>query len=266
MNTDSYFSIGKSHTVCQDYALAGENYVIVSDGCSSSPDTDFGARLLAKVCEQELIAQDYDYSGDAIIYKADAMANHIGLTRQCLDATLITAYRIGGLVHVRMYGDGAVIARTRGGEIHCHTIAYKHNAPAYLSYRLDLKRAELYCDKSEDGFCGGIDYMDGVTTDHGFHGHTGLESHEWSFRECEFDLVMITSDGLESFVKTIVGDTTKSLEAVPLSKVVDQIVDIKGFKGKFAERRYRKFLNKFCPENGWQNNDDFSLAAIYLDE
>ena len=50
--TDAFFSIGKTHMVCQDYARsgttrAGHPYAIVCDGCSSSPDTDLGSRFLA---------------------------------------------------------------------------------------------------------------------------------------------------------------------------------------------------------------------------
>lgn len=64
MNTDSYFNIGSSHKVCQDYALSGtfspsDNerdyrdyevaYAVISDGCSGSDKfgrVDFGASLL----------------------------------------------------------------------------------------------------------------------------------------------------------------------------------------------------------------------------
>ena len=51
MNADHYYTIGNSHSVCQDYAISGlvENgaYAILSDGCSSSPDVDVGARMLS---------------------------------------------------------------------------------------------------------------------------------------------------------------------------------------------------------------------------
>src|SRR5215203_2249321 len=51
MNTDCFFNIGATHSVCQDYVVASP-YLILSDGCSSSPDTDIGARLLVKAAER----------------------------------------------------------------------------------------------------------------------------------------------------------------------------------------------------------------------
>jgi len=63
MSADYFFRMGKTHTICQDYAIAGSReykidaemgafqYAILSDGCSGipnlkapgSPYTDFGA-------------------------------------------------------------------------------------------------------------------------------------------------------------------------------------------------------------------------------
>ena len=56
--TDHLFWAGDSHKVNQDYCLSGSksglHYAIVSDGCSSSPDTDFGSRILAKAAENNI--------------------------------------------------------------------------------------------------------------------------------------------------------------------------------------------------------------------
>lgn len=52
MNADVAFAKGKIHLVCQDYAAAEVTEsgvtVLVSDGCSGSPHTDFGARILTQ--------------------------------------------------------------------------------------------------------------------------------------------------------------------------------------------------------------------------
>ena len=62
MKLDSAFQIGKTHDVCEDFALTGTfedekntaRYVIVSDGCSSSQNTDLGSRLLSFSIANEL--------------------------------------------------------------------------------------------------------------------------------------------------------------------------------------------------------------------
>jgi hypothetical protein len=62
MNPDFIFETGDSHAVCEDYGRQGMvgdvAYIIQSDGCSDpkSPDTDFGARLLAKAMENFVLA------------------------------------------------------------------------------------------------------------------------------------------------------------------------------------------------------------------
>jgi len=35
MNTGSYFKIGSTHVVCEDYAIHTDDAVVVSDGCSN---------------------------------------------------------------------------------------------------------------------------------------------------------------------------------------------------------------------------------------
>ncbi len=60
MSSDSFFTIGKSHDICEDYACNGVfndeiAYVIVCDGCSSSTHTDFGSRILSKSIEKNLM-------------------------------------------------------------------------------------------------------------------------------------------------------------------------------------------------------------------
>jgi hypothetical protein len=47
-NLDYYCAIGRQHTACEDYAIAGTSpipHLIVCDGCSTSQMTDIGARV-----------------------------------------------------------------------------------------------------------------------------------------------------------------------------------------------------------------------------
>ena len=54
---DSYYTIGKVHLYCQDYVFQGWKpvpHVILADGCSASPNSDVGARLLVLNARREL--------------------------------------------------------------------------------------------------------------------------------------------------------------------------------------------------------------------
>ena len=86
-NADSYFCIGSTHDVCQDYAISSPDRLraIISDGCSSAPDTDFGSRLLVKAKERNFYEND-----DSIILSARNSADAIGLHDITLTATLLS--------------------------------------------------------------------------------------------------------------------------------------------------------------------------------
>ena len=109
MNADSTFTIGSSHQVCQDYAVAGLRndrglasqrnrlaYAVVSDGCSSSIDSDFGSRLLSKAAERLILSEDHAAPDDArLLHEAASLralrlARKVGLDPTSVDATLLT--------------------------------------------------------------------------------------------------------------------------------------------------------------------------------
>ena len=60
MNKDSFFKIGSTHNICQDYAISGRDehykvdYAIISDGCSGAEDTDIGSRLVSLIAKQNI--------------------------------------------------------------------------------------------------------------------------------------------------------------------------------------------------------------------
>jgi hypothetical protein len=280
-NADAFFAIGKTHMVCQDYARAGRTddghpYAIVCDGCSSSPDTDFGARLLATsaafqmkwICRGE---GSFMVRDSQILSAAANAANEIDVEMRCLDATVVAAYRDeqDGKegVKVSMRGDGVVVARARHpeGESFIYVVEHENNAPRYLSYELDDERLEGYLKKY--GQSGRRDHVYPVAggwatvPEELFQGH----SSDQFFPAEDFDLVMVLSDGVQTFQRVARTGTSKSLEDVPVGQVVEQLLKIKGTKGKFLQRRCHKFLNTFCAINEWQHADDFSAAAIWMD-
>lgn len=284
-NADAFFAIGKAHMVCQDYAIAkadGHAYAIVCDGCSSSPKTDVGARLVAHAATLHMqwlrtIEPSFSDRERMIIGAAANAANEIDIDLRCLDATLLAARTaVNGEgergVLVSMRGDGVVVVRRRNGEHFIYTIDHEENAPRYLSYDIDPRRLEGYLAKfGERGHSrvyvskwGEHRPADGWESNlyASFEGHPA----DWFFSAEEYDLVMVLSDGVRTFQRVVRTGTTKSLEDVPLEEVVPHLLSIRSTKGSFLQRRCHKFLTRHCVENEWQHADDFSAAAIWMEE
>ena len=51
---------------------------------------------------------------------------------------------------------------------------------------------------------------------------------------------------------------------MPFWRVAEHLVGVKTFAGAFLARRCRRFLSRFCVENGWGHYDDFGVAGIWL--
>jgi hypothetical protein len=81
-----------------------------------------------------------------------------------------------------------------------------------------------------------------------------------------FDLVVIMSDGVQSFQRMVNTGTSLAPQRVPVEDVVAQVLAVKGTKGEFMVRRCQRFLGRFCAKNNWSHTDDFSAAAIWMDE
>lgn len=275
-NADAFFSIGKTHMVCQDYAKAGLQhgfpYALVSDGCSSSPNTDIGARLLTSTAAFNMRwitagVCSFEEQEPYILQAAQQALWPLGLDLKSLDATLVAAYwspEEEG-IRVSMRGDGVVVARDREGHWGFWTVDHERNAPRYMSYDLDPQRLERYKQKFGDK-CQSTPY----SSSNGWApaGSLPYQGHppDWFFEAEFFDLVMVLSDGVHTFQRVVDTGTSRTLVDVPVKKVIEQLLQIKGTKGKFLQRRCHKFLNTFCPLNGWQHADDFSAAAIWMGE
>lgn len=267
MNTDCYFTMGRGHTVCEDYAMAPtDTMVVLSDGCSSSEHTDWGARFLCRSMQM-----CWEHNGEPIerhiAMRADYMRLGSDMPPSCLDATLLVAVVEVNEVKVTAWGDGAIGARRRDtGKWEFITISYRYNAPAYLSYTLDDDRMETFLE--------GTGAIRTVTT-HNDPDENGLyDTHNelregyprggdtWAFDIDTYDIVVLVSDGAESFQRK----DGRNVASVPVCEVLNQLLDIKGTEGEFISRAARWFTNKFCPANNWHHHDDLSVAGIFLGE
>lgn len=277
MGVDYYCRMGSTHAICQDYVLAGESdglqYAVLSDGCSGSPKpgdpgsphTDFGSRFLVHSARRHL--QDMTegtFPGDAIITQAQGMARQTYLGIDSLYATMIAGILKNQVLQTYHTGDGVIACRTREGVITYTTKQFDNNAPHYLAYAVSPKDHDRYLEQVKqvtvrqrswrpDSGWGDPSITVEPVDRHLFHTHS-------VFSAGSVDLVLIMSDGAESFVRKA------NNEPVPLEKVLEQLFAIKNFKGEFLTRRCNAFLHRFCAEQGWVHEDDFSVAGFYFGE
>jgi hypothetical protein len=263
--------IGGSHLVCQDYARAlevpikeapGAVWAFVSDGCSGSPDTDTGARLLV-LSAMGAVRQGVDPFEDgrakSITLLADGSARQLGLGTHAIDATLLVIKQDvrGRGFHFLMAGDGAIGLKQRD-VIHLLEITYPSGCPYYLSYELDGGRKQAF-EMNSAGVIRHHIRSDG-------HWTLGDEKEVKGVYTCFWpadvgDIAFAVTDGAGSVRKKTTGETTRTTAPVCFTDVIDRLVAFKGTQGQFVSRRMRGFKKEARRED-WFNHDDIGLAAI----
>jgi hypothetical protein len=276
MNTDSYFEIGYSHIVCEDYALSGTEsdiaYAIISDGCSSSDHSDIGARLLSHIAKDTILYFErrkllYDSVfmttmfkktfEEIIIKKCLEVKETLRLPIDVFDATLLTAIAVNNaFLYLYGRGDGCFIFKTKDNQIDFTEISFESNAPYYLSYDMHFDKKQSYTNS--------------------FHG-TKVNIHQQNESICSNELVdadgfsfflplcsaykqvALTSDGIGTYESdpAIINDKMQ----YPTQEIIPQYVDYKNPVGEFVQRRMLR-LKKDCIKDGIVHQDDISCATI----
>lgn len=286
MNADSAFQIGASHAVCQDYSLAGAGlpamhsetpgwqagpYVILSDGCSSSPDTDIGARLLVKAAEHILRGPGRAQASDlAEIHKeaarlALAWAGLMGLPPQAVDATLLTAHLDGEELVIGCSGDGTICLQAWSGAVDAYSISYPSGYPLYPSYAHQPRR--LLAMEDEGRLRKEIKHLRSASVEDRLRmrgAHCGDSLTEVLTASApDYKNVSLFSDGIHSFFHARQTEDGFRSEAVPFGEVLRQLISFKSTRGAFVGRRMKRFL-KDCRAKGLQHTDDLSVGALHL--
>lgn len=287
MITDSFFQIGTTHEVCEDYALHGKDYAVISDGCSNGGgqriDTDWGSRLLCKIAAAQLPLHA-DYKWDKFIDRVASVAlcattQIPDLSPESLTATLVTAYHTGGEIITFMMGDGVWAGRKRDGTWNISVFEFvpggKTNqaAPYYLKYTLfedDQKRyfnlfggnykLTIYTGdllNSEKPMSQVVLTQPLVPDEPYFYGQ---------FPTKDYDYVFIGTDGLTSFYHTVQTPTSKHNEPVGVLDVLRVLLDEKNITPGVLRRQRnwnwkRNMPGTFVGRN-WHNSDDVSLAVV----
>lgn len=250
MYVDAHYVIGSGHITCQDYALAEHHgrgaFAVVSDGCSSSPDTDIGSRLLARAAAAQL-RHDAFALEDCLALSGRAV-DAVGLESAALDATLVVARVDPETIDVRIFGDGVVAATTEDGVLESLVVAYENGAPDYPSYRACMSRHHEYLrDLSSPRVLSGD--LTGYATE---RDHVQL-----LLPRAHYTAVAILSDGA-----TAVADASGGL--VEVGEVLQTMALGSGQcrRGAFAARRLRRWVRRDCPRLGWTPRDDIAAAVI----
>ena len=277
IHINSFFAVGQTHNICQDYAAANMSDIFadeeqpklgelsseptlstlaISDGCSSSPDTDIGSRLLVRHC---LEVFKFGIMSDAdVIQSAFETNKRLGLPTTALDATLMVAQLDSfiDLATVNIWGDGVVWLKYKDGTTQTIDIEFPDNTPAYLSYILSPTRMRSY--RENHGVRKITQTTDGSAPVIRFE--NTQEAYGWKKEFClsSVESMMIFSDGIKSFRRKVNG----AYQDVPLAEVLKEVTAIKNHNGEFIVRRMKKFLHDFCVKNNWIHEDDVSVAAM----
>jgi len=273
IHSDIFLEIGSQHAVCEDYIIHGYDpfqYIILSDGCSSSNNTEMGARILCHLAKQFLryykgeMPIDSKRMGQWIIHNAEMTARQLGLTLNCLDATLIISYYYedAKTFYTIIYGDGFV-ASVYKDYIALDEVSYSNNAPYYLSYKIDDERRELYEEIYPTKLLShievsGTNMKDQIGTERGIH---TLSPHEIEIKiEHDFEYLLIASDGLGSFV-----DNSEPIQKLmPPISVTSKLTQFKNTKGEFLKRRAKKQMKEYRGQK-IDHFDDLSVGVFLKD-
>ena len=274
MNSNSAFTIGKTHDICQDYAVAGvrasgEPYVIVADGCSSSPDTDIGARLLVKaaerlLCSSDCLAKDgMQKWHERAARLAMTQAKRMKLNVRCVDATLLTVHVCGDQFIAACYGDGVVALQRRDGTLDVHSISFAESYPHYPGYAHQRERRILLEARNgnvkevtsyRQQRCDGVLQLAEKTI-------SSDVVETFSGKIADYEFVAVMTDGIHSFAETVRGETIKRIEAVAPDRVIRELLAFKNTSGAFVQRRLNRFLSE-CQKRNWHHHDDLTVGAV----
>lgn len=249
IHTDSLFIQGTTHKVCQDYAVHEKDFIIVSDGCSSSPKTDIGSRILCQSAKDVITlnnALGYREFGSAVISKANVISQLMRVPIESLDATLLIAFKNANYIHVYAYGDGNIIVEYKDGRRRLIDINFKSGAPYYLSYWLDNKRKQRYTQE----------FFDKVTIE-GASTYFPTDELAWCFDINDIRSVTLCSDGYDSFLNP---DNTKYFPDL------NDVIAFKNTNGEFLNRQIYNGLFKKLNRMDIAPYDDFGIAAIVIED
>jgi len=268
--TDHVIKIGSSHKICEDYAISGNqpfSYFAISDGCSSSENTDIGSRIILMSIKKILKIIDIKNNPDWCdfnnpknnIYKHELLKNIAKFTmmfeieEETLDATFLFGYYNSDTNKIYIFGmgDGNIIYKKNNSIIH-ENYNFNSEYPMYLSYLINKNRYQkiqsIY--NKEDLIVVKSDINNVI--DKKYENPINFIYKE--FNTENIDWLILSSDGLESFLK----DNEKV-------NIIKDLTSFKQLRGEFVTRRFNKFI-KNSIKNNIDHYDDISISGISFEK
>jgi hypothetical protein len=259
MDFDNVFMIGSTHKVCEDYSISSNDgkYFGISDGCSSSKNSDIGSRLNLKAFERivEFLPADTTQYPNLIWSITENIIDVLGLSDEVLDATILTGYLDKNVINVDIIGDGVVFAQKKDGTYELIDIDYSDNAPYYLTYFYNQGRNDSYKKVKQ--------IKKVTTTIFNSVGSkistTEIQSEKdyekFFFPIEEYKSVNLFSDGVKTF------SDKETREKVELIELLLQLTTFPVPSGEFVKRKIYSYIKKNPNINF---SDDFSMATCYI--
>jgi hypothetical protein len=278
ISTDTFIEIGSQHKVCEDYIISGESpvpFIVLSDGCSRSKNSEMGSRILCHLAKQYIKyhgvnPDDEKYPenlGWWVIHNAEMVARQMGLKTTCLDATLIVGYVVDNVFYAHMFGDGYVLTKSTERDSPLYEVRwteYSKNAPYYLSYLIDSERAMMYHNMKISKHLHMMWAPDGgsITSSQPIECSYDLPI---TFKQAmdKYNTVLICSDGISSFLKPTGG--TNSNKLIEVTELLPDVFGFKTTKGEFLKRRCNKYM-KSLKKQDIEHFDDLSIGAFLYED
>jgi len=273
LRADSFLVKGYSHAICEDYILHGNYsrgpYVILSDGCSSVPNTDVGARIICYAAQKylheagkELIMPSRHDMVSKIMNRALISCEMLGIDKECLHATLLMMWGDGCGIQVHGWGDGACVIQYDDGTFEYLEVAFPNEMPKYPLYHVMPELERAY--KQAAGESPTILSFD-LKKKHGVldgYFDNGLREHIVLDKVSTIKSISIMSDGITSFKDQV--DLTKDVED-PKARAME-LLQFKNTTGLFLQRRVNKMLKRWRRhDDPLDHYDDLSIGTIIME-
>lgn len=302
MITESIFEQGTTHEVCEDYAIHGENYTILADGCSNGGgpriDTDWGSRILCKAAEDALGTLRHDpkefMTVAGTVAKTQTL-NFANLPLASLTATLSVLQKHEDKFKGFLVGDGIFGGKRHDGRWKIYVVEFLKggttgkSAPFYLKYKI-CDEVETYVEQFGGRYEVTMYFGNLMNSDMELslpHSTEAIRDEQWAqamsatpkehelgygyyqveFPADEYEFVFHCSDGPLAFSRYETTGTSKSKQSVHVLDVLRVLMDIRGSSPGFLRRQRHWAFKQDRPgtfkNRGWFGEDDVAVGVIH---